>query len=47
MIELQHENKLVEMRELLNDLQDKNQLIEMEKQQIARTKDKQIKELSG
>lgn len=31
MIELQHENKLAEMRELLHDLQDKNQQIELEK----------------
>lgn len=47
MIELQHENKLAEMRELLYDLQDKNQLIELEKLQLTKMKDKQIKELSG
>lgn len=39
MIELQHENKLVEMREMLYDLQDKNSQIELEKQQIMRMKD--------
>ena len=47
MIELQHENKLAEMRELLYDLQDKNQQIELEKQQLTKMKNKQIKELSG
>ena len=39
MIQLQHENKLVEMRELLYDLQDKNMAIEKEKIQIVRLKD--------
>ena len=47
MIELQHENKLAEMRELLYDLQDKNSQIEMEKQSLVKVKDKQIKELSA
>ena len=46
MIELQHENKLAEMRELLYALQDKNQQIELEKHQLVKMKDKQIKELS-
>ena len=40
MVELQHENKMSEMRELLFDLQDKNQQIELEKQQLVRTKEK-------
>ena len=47
MVELQHENKMSEMRELLFDLQDKNQQIELEKQQLVRTKEKQIMELSS
>ena len=34
------------MRELLYDLQDKNQQIELEKHQLVKMKDKQIKELS-
>ena len=47
MMELQHENKMSEMRELLFDLQDKNQQIELEKQQLVRTKEKQILDLSS
>ena len=47
MMELQHENKISEMRELLFDLQDKNQQIELEKQQLVRTKEKQILDLSS
>ena len=46
MIELQNENKLAEMRELLYDLQDRNQQIELEKKHLVKIKDKQIKELS-
>jgi len=35
------------MRELLYDLQDKNQAIELEKLQLVKMKDMQIKELSA